>query len=203
METLNKLLDWIYYGLLEPFFVALANGFNFILLKPMEIMHLPVAMQVIIIATLTALLSFKLRRLLHVDSQDNIFRSHFKKKRKQQDNIKYITDWKSRDALYRTMDQELDDDFNTYLAQRYFRYVSTYLLPIFLVLAWLNNFFSGNILNERFGSHHILPLKIASIDGLTVTGVFLIAYIVALVAGFQIKKHLRSIENKEIILQSS
>ncbi len=203
METLNRLLDLIFYGLLEPLFSTLAQGLSLVLLRPMEILNLSMAAQVIIIAILTALLSFTLRYLLRVDSQEKIFRNEFVSKRKQQDDIKYVSDWKSRDALYRTMDQDLDEDFNTYLAQRFFRYVTTYMLPIFLVLAWLNTFFSDTILNERFGSHYILPLKISGIDGLTVTGVFLIAYVVALIAGFQIKKYLRSIGSKEIMLQSS
>jgi len=203
MDLLYRFLDWIFYGLIEPLFITLGQGLSLVLLRPLEILQLPVALQVTVIAILTALLSFTLRHLLQVNSRQKIFRNQFVSKRKQQDNVKYISDWKTRDALYRRMNQDIDEDFNTYLAQHFVRYVTVYMLPIFLVMAWLNTFLSNSILIDRFDSYYILPLNIAGIEGLTVTGVFLIVYIAALVVGFRLKRYSWSFEKSARMLPLS
>ena len=192
MDMLNNFLDWIFYSVIEPLFSLIAQLFYLALLKPMAMLGLPVSLQVFLVAALTASLSFAIRCWLKVDTQEKEFTKEFSSKKKQQENVKFISDWKSREAMYRTMDNNLDEDFNTYLAHRFFRYVTTYMLPIFLVLAWLNSFLSEEILRASMGTHYIVPLPMANgeIEGMNVTMVFLCAYIVCLVAGFQIKKYL-------------
>jgi hypothetical protein len=91
-------------------------------------------------------------------------------------------------------DDELNDDFNTYIAQHYGRYVLVYLLPILLMLAWLNSIFDEQALQELVGMPYVLPAPQNSfgVEGLSVTFIFLATYIVSLVIGFRIKKMLRS-----------
>ncbi|MCB2180845.1 MAG: hypothetical protein KQH63_02330 [Desulfobulbaceae bacterium] len=190
MDILNRFLDLVFYQLIEPLFRFIARTLDFLLMEPMTALNMPIALQITVIAVLTALISFALRRLLKVDSREEKFLTEFASQKKQQENVKYVNDWKSRDALYRTMDNELDEDFNTYLAQRFFRYVSTYMLPIFLVMAWLTSAFPDEKVMASTGSRFIFNLPFGGQEryGLTVAAVFLFAYIVSLFVGFKIKK---------------
>ncbi len=90
-------------------------------------------------------------------------------------------------------DDELNDDFNTYLANHYARYVTVYLLPVFLVLAWLNTVFSDSVLQKVVGIPYAIPVPKNHflIQGLSVTAVFLLSYLLSLMAGFFLKRKLK------------
>ena len=193
IDILNNVLDWLYYGLVSPLFRGLGQGLEYIVLKPLAYIHMPIAAQVIVCAVLTAVLSFFIRRKLKVEERCRAFSDEFLAKRRQQENIRLLRDWKSRDAMYRSTDRDLDEDFNIHLAQRYSQFVMIYLLPIFLVLAWLNSILSGEALTEMHGSPYLVPLpeNSSGVEGLSVTFIFLVGYFVSLVIGFQAKKKLQ------------
>ena len=193
METLNRLLDGIYYGAIVPFFRAVGWLLDAVFIRPLAWLHTPIWLHVILLGILTAGFSLWIRRLLNVDEKVARFNAMFAEKRRRQQNLQYIPDKYSREALYRVTDDELNHDFNTYLANHYARYVTVYLLPLFLILAWLNSVFSGSILSNTTGTPYVLPLPANSfgIHGLTVTAVFLLAYITGLLIGFWLKGRCR------------
>lgn len=190
LQMFNTVLDWLYFGLISPAFQLLGQGLEFVLVKPLAVLHVPVTTQVVLFAMLTALLSFAIRHILKVDVLNRKFTKEFIEKRKKQKNISLLRDWKSRDAMYRATDRDLDEDFNTYLAQRYGHFVMTYLLPVLLILAWLNNVFSSDKMMSLYGRPYLVDLagNGGNIEGLSVTFVFLVSYAVCLFIGFRIKK---------------
>ncbi len=190
MELFNEICDWLFYGIIEPLFLGLSRVLSGLLLVPMEMVHLPVWLQVSLVAMFTALFSLALRTLLRVDEKVHRFNEIFTEKRRRQQDLQLIPDKYSRDALYRVTDEELNEMYNTYLAYHYARYVTIYLLPIFLVLAWLNNHFSEAVLRQRLGSAMVirLPENGFGVQGLSVTFIFLVVYILCLIAGFRYRR---------------
>ena len=188
MDFLNRLLDLLYYGCLEPLFLLLSRLFNLIFILPLTWLQVPLWLHIIMLAILTALFSFFLRRLLKVEEKVRHFNALFAEKRRRQQDLQVISDKYSREALYRITDDELNSDFNTYLAYHYARYMTVYMLPLFLIMAWLNSVFSEEFLLARFGSRFIvaLPDHPFGLQGLSLTFIFLLTYVLCLIIGFQI-----------------
>ncbi len=194
MDFLDSLLNGLYYGLIAPFFRFCAGVLTLVLIRPMTLLHLPPWLQVGVVAVLVALFAFWMRRLLRVDERIEEFNRRFAEKRKQQQELRHIPDKYSRDALYRTTDEELNQEYNTFIAYHYARYVMIYMLPLFLVLAWLNAVFSGPWLVARYGRPYlvVLPDNSFGIGGLSVTFIFLLVYILTLIVGFRIRRRLKN-----------
>ena len=188
MESLERIFDWLFYDGIAPLFQLLGRLLSLVFIQPLASMHLPVWLHVILIAVLTAMFSFTLRHLLKVDEKVKRFNTLFAEKRRRQQDLQLIPNKYSREALYRVTDDELNSDFNTYLAHHYARYVTVYMLPIFLVLAWLNSVFSENMLMARFGHPFVLqvPANSFGVAGLSVTSIFLLTYVLCLIIGFQV-----------------
>jgi hypothetical protein len=131
-----------------------------------------------------------MRRLLKVEEKTRTFNEDFTAKRALQQDLHLISDKYSRGALYRVTDEELNDEYNRFLAGHYARYVSIYLLPLFLMLAWINSVFSAEYLDQHFNSPFVI--KFASqrfgVDGLNITFCFLLFYIFWLMLGFMMKR---------------
>ena len=193
MEILNRFLDGIYYGAIVPFFRAVGWLLHAVFIRPLAWLHTPIWLHVILLGILTAGFSLWIRSLLNVDEKVAQFNAMFAEKRRRQQNLQYIPDKYSREALYRVTDDELNHDFNTYLANHYARYVTVYLLPLFLTLAWLNSVFPAAFLRNATGIPYVLPVPANSfgVHGLTVSAVFLMAYIAGLLIGFLIKGRCR------------
>ncbi|MBM9613558.1 hypothetical protein JWJ90_04575 [Desulfobulbus rhabdoformis] len=190
MDQLTELLDVIYLNYLTPLFVGTGYVLEFLLITPFLSMHLPPLAHVILLAGVLAMFSFSLRRLLRVEQKVRQFNTDFAAKREKQQNLQLISDKQSRSALYRVTDEELNDEYNRFLAGHYARYVSIYLLPLFLILAWLNTIFTPTFLERYHGSPYLWPLPIQSmgVGGLNLTFCFLVAYIGWLIIGFQGKR---------------
>ena len=191
MEILIHILDLLYYGYIEPAFLLLANLLSLVFILPLTWLQVPIWLHVMLLAALTAYLSFFLRRLLNVDEKVNHFNTLFTEKRRRQLNLQMISDKYSRQALYKVTDDELNSDFNTYLAHHYARYVTVYLLPIFLTLAWINSAFSEEMILACSGNRFIvnLPDNIFGLTGLSVTFIFLFTYALCLIIGFQTRRN--------------
>ena len=67
-------------------------------------------------------------------TKEKLFRTNFISRKAERNNIAITSDKQTRDAMYSSVDQAIDADFNIYLAQHYFRYVLIYILPLFLVI---------------------------------------------------------------------
>jgi len=141
----------------------------------------------------TVLFAFFLRWWLKVDAKNKEFREKFAAQKKMRDDIQIVENKKSRDAMYQSADQSIDEDFNTYLAQHYFRYVLVYMLPVFLVMAWLNSSLDEHVLPTVSGQAYLflLPSKPFGMLGISVTLLFLLSYVLFLILGFQLKKRLQ------------
>ncbi len=190
MDLLSTLLDKIFYGLIEPLFSLLGQGLSMVFITPLVALRIPLPLHVALLAVLVALFAFWLRTRLRVDEKVAVFNQAFAAKRERQKDLQLISNKYSRSEMYEATDDELNDDFNTYLAHHYGRYVLIYLLPIFLTMAWLNTTFSDIFLIERVGIPYVLPVpdNRYGVQGLSVTCIFLVSYIVTLISGFQIKK---------------
>ena len=147
----------------------------------MQMVHLPPAMQVVVVAVLTASLSLFLRKMVKAEEKDRIFKEQFTAKKKQQEELHRITDWKSREKFAKAMDDDIDEDFNTYLAGKFARYGIAYLLPLFLVLYWLT-------ITTGYTTVIELPDNSQNITGIPVMVVFLVSYCAWLFGYFTLRK---------------
>lgn len=200
MEVFNRLLDWLYYDCIAPLFQLVGRLLSLIFIQPLVMLHVPLWLHVIILAVLTACFSFFLRRVLKVEQKVKHFNALFAEKRRRQQDLQLISDKYSREALYRVTDDELNSDFNTYLAHHYARYVTVYMLPLFLVLAWLNTMFTETVILARTGRTFVLnvPANSFGIPGMSVTSLFILTYVFCLILGFQIlhRRSRRSVGEK-------
>lgn len=190
MESLSRILDWLFYDCITPVFLLLGRLLSLVFIKPFTLLNTPLWLHIIVLAILMAFFSFYLRRLLKVEEKVQRFNALFAEKRRRQQDLQYITEKYSREALYRVTDDELNSDFNTYLAHHYARYVTVYMLPLFLVLAWLNSVFSEAYLLQRLGHPYVLlvPANRFGITGLSVTALFLFVYVLCLIVGFHLMR---------------
>ena len=192
MEILNNLLDGLYYGMLQPLFLGIRDLLDLIFLDSLSALSISCSGQVIVVAICTVCLAFFMRKILRVEAREKVFRKKFEAQKAKRNTIGVIPDLRQRDALYTSADQSIDEDFNTYLAQHYFRYVLIYLLPLFLVMGWLNSSLDERILPVASGQPYLflLPSQPMGMYGVSVTLLFLASYIVSLIVGFQIKRRL-------------
>ena len=197
MEFFEKLiaaLDWLFAEAISPLFRLVGEGFEFAVLKPLILLNLPVAYQVAVIGVLTGMISQLIRMLIRAEQKETAFQQKFAAKKSLQQPIADVADWKARDVLYRASDRELDEDFNVYLAQRFARYGIVYMLPIFMLLFWLESVLPKETLVS--GSNGIyyalsLPHNNFGFEGLTVSTVFLVSYVLFQIAFFSLRKNLR------------
>ncbi len=191
-DTITGWLDWLFAAIVFPVFAGMAQGLDLLLLRPLNLLHVPIALQTVIIAVLTGCLSLAIRALVKVEKKEAQFKERFLEKRSSQQNLELISDWKTRDSFYRSTDSDIDEDFNTYLAQRFARHTASYLLPIFLVLYWLENALPTEKLRELVGVPYALPLPTNryDIEGLSVPFIFLLAYAAGLICLFKARKYL-------------
>jgi uncharacterized membrane protein (DUF106 family) len=181
LKFLSTGLDAVYMNIISPSFIALQRGLEILVLWPLKVLYIPPLLQVVLIATIVAMVSITIRRYLDVDEKEQAFRKSFTAKKKQQENLQLISDWKSRERFAKAIDDDIDQDFNTYLAGRFSRYGIVYLLPIFLTLGWLDSTFSHSLL---------IPFKENSrgLVGITTQLVFLLSYCTVMFIFFRLRK---------------
>jgi len=182
LKTISTLLDYLVLEIIVPLFTFLARGLECIILSPLQFLDIPVTVQVMVVGILAALFSLFVRKRMQVDAKEALFRKAFLTKKAQQDDLKFISDWKSRERFAKTIDEDLDQDFNTYLAERFARYGLIYLLPIFLTLYWLQNAIVPSGILIPVGENRF------NIEGISVNLVFLASYCIFLFGYFRLRK---------------
>ncbi len=189
VDMLKSLLDRLYNDFTIPLFSFVVDILNLVFITPFVLLGLPVWLHIPLLAVFTACLSFYLRKRFRVEEKVRKFNAIFAEKRSRQQDLQLISEKYSRQAMYKVTDDELNDDFNTYLAQHYARYVLIYLLPLFLILGWLNTAFSGEALIGIHGIPYVfsVPANNYGIQGLSVTFVFLLVYVLSLFIGFRLR----------------
>lgn len=185
METIIQMivdsLDKLYLWVVSPFFLLLGRLLEVLLLRPMQYLHIPLYLQVCLIAACTAGLSLLIRRVTRIEEKENRYRREFLEQRKQHDDLHLITDWKSREKIARSIDDEIDEGFNTYLAHRFSRMGFTYLIPVFLSLFWLDVVFKHTFVAGVPDNHY-------GISGVSTQLVFLVSYCIVLIVYFRQRK---------------
>ncbi len=187
------IIDWFYSALLVPFLSAIATALNWTLLYPMERAGLPLGIQVTILALITASVSLALRTTLKVEAKEEEFKRLFTEKKALQEEFRQVEDWKKRKLLYDSTDKELDEEFNTYLAQRFSRYGIVYLLPFFTTMLWFDSVRPRAVLKELYGTPYALTFTGATpleAQGLSVAALFTICYLLFIWSALLIKKKL-------------
>lgn len=184
MDLTNAVLGWLFTSLVSPFFSLLGRGLELLLLRPLDLIGLPVVVQVAVVGMLAGLLSLFLRRQLRVGEREDTFIAAFTAKKERQQDFALLNDWKTRDLFFRVSDRDLDEDFNTYLAHRFALHGMVYLLPILFTLFWLDTVFSPDELISRVGVAAAMPLPPNSygMTGVPVALVFFIFYLLILFA---------------------
>jgi ABC-type transport system involved in cytochrome bd biosynthesis fused ATPase/permease subunit len=188
-KTISNLLDFLYFEVISPCFVLVARGLDILLIQPLQFLHIPPVLQIMFIAFLTGMLSMVIRHFLHVEEKEAVFKATFTKKKDAQDDLKLISDWKSRETFAKTIDDDIDQDFNSYLAERFARHGMVYLLPIFLSLFWLENAL------ESSGILFYLPKNRFGVEGIYPQFVFLLTYCLVLVTYFRLRRKKRKISD--------
>ncbi len=186
IEFISSFFDHLYFSFIDPIFFYLGRVLEYLLISPLDFFHVPPIGKIILVALLTAALSLVLRRLLKVDEKERAFKKLFMEKKEKQQDLTLIPDWKSREALYRVTDNDIDEDFNTYIAGRYASYVAIYLLPIFLTIHWL-----GTIFNEAPFVMYLPAENPCGLEGLSIQLVFLATYVIGLVTFYFMRKKMR------------
>lgn len=181
LKTISSVLDSLYFEIISPAFILVAKGLDMLFIQPLQFLQIPPVLQIMFIAFLTGMLSIAIRRLVRVEEKEAAFKKSFTRKKDAQDDLKLISDWKSRETFAKTIDNDIDNDFNSYLAERFARHGMVYLLPIFLSLFWLENVLGSTILfsvsENRFGIQGIYPQF-----------VFLLTYCLVLVIFFRMRR---------------
>ncbi len=184
LSNISSVLDFLYFELISPGFVFVAKGLDMLFIQPLQFLQIPPVLQIMFIAFLTGMLSMAIRRLVHVEEKEAAFKKTFTQKKDAQDDLKLISDWKSRETFAKTIDNDIDNDFNSYLAERFARHGMVYLLPIFLSLFWLENVLGSTIL-------YSLPENRFAIRGIYPQFVFLLTYCLVLVIFFRMRRNKR------------
>ncbi len=194
MQTYHDILDFIFYRGIYPVLLFIRQMFDAIFIGSMSLLSIPYGYQVVIIAICTVCFAFALRKWLDVEAKEKIFQTKFVAQKAKRDDIAIVPDKKNRDAMYTSADQSIDEDFNVYLAQHYFRYVLIYLLPLFLVMAWLNDSLDEQVLITISGHSYLFltPSHPFGMEGVSVTLLYLLSYVFFLIVGFQVKKRIFS-----------
>jgi len=172
-------LDFVLVKFVGPLFSVIGKTLYFILLKPLALLQLPVFIQVIFIGILTGFLSIKIKKALKVQEKEEVFFKKFEKMRAVQKDFDLIKDWKMRKVLYEATDKDLDEEYNTFIAQKFSHFGMVYLLPIFLTLFWLDSVFSSDYLESINGLPYTLvfPSEPFGLPGLSLPVTFFIGYI--------------------------
>lgn len=185
----NAIFDWIFAGMVVPLFSTASHLMELVLLSPLDALHIPFWLEITVIASLTAFLSLLIRRHLKIDEKEAAFQEAFAARKEAQELIKDLDDWKKQSVLYDASDKQLDEEFNTYLAQRFSRYGLTYLMPVFLMLFWLDRVRPACELEARTGSPFAVPLpqNCFGIPGISVPLLFLAVYLAWIAAYFKFR----------------
>jgi len=184
LKIISSALDFLYFELISPGFVIVAKGLDMLVIQPLQFLQIPPVLQIMFVAFLTGMLSMAIRRLVRVEEKEAAFKKTFTQKKDAQDDLKLISDWKSRETFAKTIDNDIDNDFNGYLAERFARHGMVYLLPIFLSLFWLENVLGSTILFS-------LPENRFGIQGIYPQFVFLLTYCLVLVIFFSVRRRKR------------
>jgi len=188
-DFIRDFLDWLMIAVFTPLFSAIGHFLQTIIISPLDALGAPLWLQVALVALMTAGISIFIRKLLRVDEKEAEFQRAFMERKQAQELIKEIDDWKKQSVLYDASDQELDERFNDYLAQRFARYGLTYLMPVFFALFWLDHIPAVMRLKEETGAVFVItfPGQIKGVSGISLPLLFMTVYLLAIFSYFKFR----------------
>ncbi len=197
---ITDLLNWIWLHILTPVALAIGKGLEVIILRPLSEAGFNPFEQVLIVGILVGLLSMLIKKLLKTQEKEEAFRRLFAKKKRLEENIKHLDDWKIKKVLYETSDEEIDEEYNKFISVKFAHFGLTYLLPIFLTLYWLSCIFTPEKLIEKTGSIFLLTLpdNPLHLHGLSVPLTFFIGYFGAYIIKGLIKSIIKNIKRSQV-----
>lgn len=171
MLGIETALDWFFYDVINPMLHIIGLGLELIIVKPMDILQIPLEIQVIVVAGLTVGLSFAIGKILKKKEKDAEFQAEFSVGQSLRKHISALSDVEIQNVLYAASDHRLDADYNDYLAQHFVRHCAMHVIPVSFSLLWLHSIVLGDKGAE-----------------LNVNGLFLLFYIGFYVLLFLIKQ---------------
>ncbi|GEM_PF-733316 len=192
VQSVLNLLDWLWFHLV----VATANTLGDLLYRvtiaPLNNWGLPPFFQVILMGLLVAIISLTIKRLLKVHEKEALFLHRIRKKRRIEQYLPALKDWKLKKVLLEANDKDVDELYNTYIAYKFSWFGMVYLLPIFITLFWFDSLmeFSGPVFLLLF------PENSFGIPGLSVPATFFIGYISGLLLFSRFFKPKRRLSKK-------
>ena len=179
LREINRIADIIFGSIIMPVFSAFSTILCMVITDPMTRAGIPVALQITTVAAVISAVSIILRQLTGMERHEKAFHQEFRTHISCQKDMAKLSDWKIKKLMFEASDNELDETFNEYIAAKYVRYTTVYLLPIILGEIWLNHVFDDSRLIEINGAAWVLPLPYNSfgLEGLSVSAMFLIAYL--------------------------
>ncbi len=186
---IRDFLDWLMYAVLIPLFSAIGNVLQLLIITPLDILGVPLWLQVVIVALMTAGISILIRKLLRVDEKEAAFQQAFMARKQAQELIGELDDWKKQAVLYDASDKELDEKFNDYLAQRFARYGLTYLMPVFFALFWLDHIPAVVRLKNETGAVFVIsfPGAVKGVSGISLPLLFVTVYLLVIFIYFRFR----------------
>ena len=187
---LNRIADYIFNNMVMPPFSVVSHLLSIITVDPMTRAGIPVALQITAFGALTALCSMLLGRIAGNAKDEAEFQKVFHEKISSQKDMTRLSDWKIKKILMEASDNELDEIFNEYIAGKYVRYATTYLIPITFAEIWLNHVFNASKLMDMNGVIWVLPLPDNSfgMEGISVSALFLATYLFFLFCFFILRR---------------
>ena len=185
LQLVNSILDWVWLGLIAPTASFMGDLLEMCTLAPMNTVGIPLVIQVAVIGGLAASLSICIKRLLKVEEKEAGYLEEIeRKKHAAQDALSAIGDWKVKEVLQNASDSEIDEIYNTYISKKFAWFGSTYLVPVFITLFWLDT-------RHRIGQHRFLVEfhdSSLGVPGLSVPLVFFFGYCMVLFLNRMMKR---------------
>lgn len=173
LDALISMLDWLWLDLIVPVMSMVGEGLYRISIGAFSSLGIPISFSIFLIGILTSIVSLIIRVILKVDMRERVFQKKIQRKRELQEGISGIEDWKVQEVLTKATDEEIDEVYNTYLSYKFAWFGTTYLVPIFLVLYWLDT------IPELNGVRFVVefPPNPLGLPGLSVALTFFLGYL--------------------------
>ncbi len=170
---LLKVLDIIWNNGIYPAGKWIGDLLEMLILYPMNLIGLPLFIQIGIIGMMAGCASIVIRRLLGVEEREMDFLREIEKKKAGQKTMSSISDWKIRKTFQEASDKDIDEVYNTYISKKFVWFGCMHLLPIFLSLYWLDTrpYLAGKRFVVEFPGHPF------GIPGISIPLVFLSFYL--------------------------
>jgi hypothetical protein len=145
LHEINRVLDQLIFSLIKPIFVMAGRALDAAILTPLDLLHVPQPIQIMVVASLTGLLSMLIRGQVGLEKHERLFRHSFAVRQKdQKHSMEAVSDDRAREIIQQVGDNDLDALYNNYLAKRFAENGMVYMLPVLMALLWMDKAFPAS-----------------------------------------------------------